>query len=156
MRLPPEGERLLLDVVADGFTVYCCGPLSAPIALAACYEWGEWLDHIIIRHWDHAVAARLPKRGRVDPFAPELVVWSYEGPAEPTLRALLALIHPSHPHAPRTCYPAPRALHVPRHQQRPMRIRVPAPNWAGARAARLARVWGVEPDRSVSHLATKR
>jgi len=42
--LPPEVEQLLLDVVADGFTVYCCGPRSAPIALAASYDWGEYVD----------------------------------------------------------------------------------------------------------------
>lgn len=53
--LPPAVEQLLLDVVADGFTVYCCGP-----------------------------------------FAPEFVVWAYEGPAECAVRALLHLVHPEH------------------------------------------------------------
>jgi hypothetical protein len=33
--LPPVVEQLLLDVVADGFTVYCCGLRAAPAALAA-------------------------------------------------------------------------------------------------------------------------
>ena len=34
--LPTGVEELLVDVVADGFVVYCCGPKSAPNALVAC------------------------------------------------------------------------------------------------------------------------
>ncbi len=132
-------ERLLLDVVADGFTVYCCGPQSAPNALAASYEWEDYVDHLTIRNYDRVAAARVPKLGRVDVFAPEVVVWAYEGPAEHTMRALLNLVHPQHPDAPTSVYPAPRSLHVPRHQQRPMSIRLPSAGRAGARAARLAR-----------------
>ncbi|MGH3974581.1 MAG: hypothetical protein ACRDS9_14815 [Pseudonocardiaceae bacterium] len=135
--LPPGVERLLLDVVADGFTVYCCGPRSAPTALAASYEWGDYVDHLIIRNYDRVTAARVPKLGRVDVFAPETVVWAYEGPAEHTMRALLNLVHPQHPDAPASLYPAPRSLYVPRHQQRPMSIRLPSAGRAGVRAARL-------------------
>ncbi len=29
--LPAVVEQLLVDVVADGFTVYCCGPKTAPL-----------------------------------------------------------------------------------------------------------------------------
>ena len=36
--LPAEVEGLLLDVVADGFMLYCCGDRRAPTALAASYE----------------------------------------------------------------------------------------------------------------------
>jgi len=139
-------EQLLLDVVADGFTVYCCGPLALPTALAASYEWEDCVDHITIRRWDQVTAARLPKLGRaklgrVDVFAPEVVVWSYEGPAECTLRALLTLVHPQHPDAPTGAYPAPHSLQVPRHEQRPMTIRLPSASRAGVRAARLATLW---------------
>lgn len=36
--LPVMVEQLLVKVVADGFTVYCCGPKAAPHALVAAYE----------------------------------------------------------------------------------------------------------------------
>lgn len=136
--LPPEVEKLLLDVVADGFTVYCCGPRTAPTALAASYEWDDCVDHLTIRSCEWVAAARVPKLGRVDVFAPAVVVWAYEGPAECTVRALLNLVHPQHPDAPTGVYPAPRSLQVPWHEQRPMTIRPPATNRAGARADRLA------------------
>jgi hypothetical protein len=32
-------EQLLVDVVTDGITHYCCGPKAAPNALVACYAW---------------------------------------------------------------------------------------------------------------------
>ncbi len=136
--LPPVVEKLLLDVVADGFTVYCCGPRSAPTALAASYDWADYVDQLTIWSWDRAAAARVPRLGRrVDVFAPEVVVWAYEGPAEHTVRALLNLVHPQHPDAPTVAYPAPRSLHVPRQQQRPMSIQLPSATRAGARAVRL-------------------
>ncbi|MGH3546545.1 MAG: hypothetical protein ACRDQU_00145 [Pseudonocardiaceae bacterium] len=136
--LPPAVEQLLLDVVADGFTVYCCGPRTAPTALAAAYEWEQCIDLITIRSWDRVGAARVPKLGRVDVFAPEFVVWAYDGPAECAVRALLHLVHPEHPDAPTSIYPAPRSLGVPRDEQRPMTIRLPSTIRAGVRAARLA------------------
>ena len=136
--LPPEIERLLLDVVADGFTVYCCGPRTAPTALAASYEWAACVDHVTIRGWDRAAAARIPKGAEVDVFDPDFVAWSYEGGAEATLRALLNLMHPPHPQAPATPYPAPVSLRLPRYEQRPMTIRLPQPSQARTRSARLA------------------
>ena len=154
MELPPEIERLLLDVLADGFTVYCCGPRIAPAALAASYEWPNCVDHLTIRSWDRAVAARIPRLGTVNVFEPELVVWSYEGCAEPTMRALLNLVHPEHPVAPAAPYPAPRSLQLPRHEQRPMTIRLPSANQARTRAARLTGLSRGQLDRSVYHLAT--
>ncbi len=135
--LPPVVEKLLLDFVADGFTVYCCGPKTAPTALAASYHWADCVDHLVLRSCDRITAARLPTLGRVDLFAPEVVVWAYEGPAECTMRALLNLVHPQHPDAPTAPYPAPCSLRVPRHEQRPMTIRLPSASQAGARAARL-------------------
>ncbi len=136
--LPPVVEQLLLDVVADGFTVYCCGPRTGPTALAASYQWDDCVDHLIIRSCERVAAARVPKLGRVDVFAPEVVVWAYEGAAEHTMRALLNLVHPQHPDAPTDLYPAPRSLQVPRHEQRPMTIRLPSASQAGMRAVRLA------------------
>ncbi len=47
------------------------------------------------------------------------------------------LVHPAHPDAPTTEYPAPISLRVPRAQQRPMTIRPPSPSQARVRAARL-------------------
>lgn len=136
--LPPMVERLLRDVVADGFVLYCCGRLAEPSALIACYEWAHYLDLVTIRDFDRITAARIPKCGPVDVFAPEAVVWAYEGLPQWTLRALLSLVHPQHHAAPTTICPAPRSLHVPRHERRPLTIRPPAPGRAGVRAARLA------------------
>ncbi|MGH3697665.1 MAG: hypothetical protein ACRDRX_27415 [Pseudonocardiaceae bacterium] len=129
-------ETLLVDVVADGFTLYCCGPKAVPNALVASYEWHNYVDLLTIRDFDRITTARVPAPGRkVDLFAPEFVVWAYEGPP---LRALHNLVHPAHPDAPAVEYSAPAGLHVPRAQQRPMTIQLPAPHRAGVRAARLA------------------
>jgi hypothetical protein len=138
--LPAELERLLLDVVADGFTVYCCGPVVAPCALVAAYQWEYYVDLVTIRCFDQVITARIPapRIGPVDVFAPESVVWAYEGPPWWALRALLNLVSPQHPHAPTTAYPAPTSLHIPRAEQRPMTIRLPSPAQAGRRAIRLA------------------
>lgn len=140
IELPERVQRLLLGLLADGFTVYCCGPKHDPAALVAAYQWPGYVDLVTIRDFDRLVsAARLPARGRrVDVFAPEVVVWACEGAAESVLAAALELVHPDHPAAPATVYPAPISLTVPRREQRPMSIRHPPPGRAGARAARLA------------------
>jgi hypothetical protein len=136
--LPPVVEKLLLDVIADGFSVYCCGDRVAPQALLACYEWDDYADLATIRDFDRVTTARVSKRGTVDIFAPETVVWAYQGSPQQALRALLGLVHPAHPDAPTAEYPSPPCLHIPRAQQRPMTIRLPSPSQAGVRAARLA------------------
>lgn len=135
--LPAVVEELLVEVAADGFTLYCCGPKTAPNALVACYEWEHELDLLTVRNFDWVTTARVPKRRRVDIFAPEVVVWSYEGSPQHALRGLLTLVHPAHPDAPIAEYPAPASLHVPRAQQRPMTIQPPTPGRAGTRSARL-------------------
>lgn len=137
--LPPMVEQLLLDVVADGFVLYCCGRRTEPTALVASYEWEHCVDLLTIRDFDRVTAARIPTpdRGQVDVFAPETVVWAYEGPPQWALRALLNLVHPQHPDAPIVEYPAPPRLRIPRAEQRPLTIRPPSPGRAGARAARL-------------------
>ncbi|MGH4011912.1 MAG: hypothetical protein ACRDTH_27755 [Pseudonocardiaceae bacterium] len=109
-----------------------------PRALVASYEWEQYVDIVTIRGFERVTVARVPQRGKVDVFAPDVVVWSYEGPAEPALRALLNLVHPQHLDAPATAYPAPRSWHIPRHAQRRLRIRFPSASGASARAARLA------------------
>jgi hypothetical protein len=135
--LAPEVEGLLGEVVADGFVVYCCGPRTAPNALVASYEWDGYLDVLTIRDFDRVTAARVPTRGGVDVFAPEVVVWAYEGPPQQVLRALLDLVHPVHPDAPTAEFPAPPSLSIPHAQQRPMVIRFPSSGRVAARATRL-------------------
>ena len=135
--LPPVVEGLLLDVVADGFILYCCGDRAAPYALVASYEWEHCVDLVTIRDFDRVTTARVPRQG-TDIFAPEVVLWAYQGAPQQALRALLDLVHPAHPDATTTEYPAPPSLHVPRTQQRPMTIRLPPPGRTDARAARLA------------------
>ncbi len=135
--LPPVVEGLLLDVVADGFVLYCCGPKAAPNALVASYQWDHYTDLVTIRDFDRVTAARVPTRGTVAIFAPDVVVWTYESTPQQALQALLNLVHPAHPDAPTTEYPAPPSLHIPRAEQRPMTIRLPSPDRAEARATRL-------------------
>lgn len=118
--LPAVVEELLVDVAEDGFVVYCCGPKSAPNALVAAYEWPYCVDLLTIRDFNRVITARVPKHRPVDIFAPQVVVWVYEGPPQLALRALLDLVHPAHPDAPTAAYPAPARLRVPRAQQRPM------------------------------------
>jgi hypothetical protein len=73
--LPSAVERLLLDVVADGFVVCCCGGRVEPTALVAFYEWKHYIDLVTIRGFDRITTARLPKHGKVDVFEREVVVW---------------------------------------------------------------------------------
>jgi hypothetical protein len=149
--LPTVVEELLVDVVADGFTLYCCGPKLAPNALVAAYEWAQYVDLLTIRDFSRVTTARVPKRGAVNIFAPEAVVWAYEGAPQQALRALLDLVHPAHPDAPIAEFPAPAGLHVPRSQQRPMTIRPPSLGHARVRADRLATA--IRVDRAVSAIA---
>ncbi len=137
--LPAGVEELLVNVVADGFTLHCCGPRDAPLALVASYEWEHYVDLLTVGDFARVITARVPTQGRrVDIFAPEVVVWAYEGPPQHAVRALLGLVHPAHPDAPTASYPAPAGLRVPRAQQRPMTIQPPLPGRARGRAARLA------------------
>ena len=138
--LPPEVQQLLLEAVDDGFVRYCCGPKDAPFALVASYQWEDYVDLVTIQCFERITTARVPapRRRKIDVFAPETVVWAYEGPPQCALRALLDLLHPQHVNAPTGAYPAPPSLRIPPTQQRPMTIQLPSPSQAGARAARLA------------------
>jgi hypothetical protein len=92
-----------------------------------------------IQDFARVITARVPTAGLpVDIFAPEVVVWAYEGLPQHAVRALQNLVHPDHPDAPTTAYPAPARLRVPRAQQRPMSIQLPLPGRAGVRGHRLA------------------
>jgi hypothetical protein len=97
-------------------------PKLAPNALVAAYEWEQYVDLLTIRDFSRVTTARVPKRGAVDIFAPEVVVWAYDGAPQQALRALLDLVHPAHSDASIAEFPAPAGLHVPRSQQRPMTI----------------------------------
>ncbi|MGH3798737.1 MAG: hypothetical protein ACRDTD_01125 [Pseudonocardiaceae bacterium] len=48
------------------------------------------------------------------------------------------VVHPAHPDAPTSAFPAPSRLHIPRAEQRLMTIRLPSPGRADARGIRLA------------------
>ncbi len=148
--LPAGVEELLVDVVADGFAVYCCGPKAAPRALVACYQWPDWVDLLTVQDFDRVITARAPKQDRkVDIFDPGTVAWAYEGPPQHAVRALLQLVHPEHPDAPTVGYPAPAGLLIPRFVQRPMTIQLPTPGRAGVRAARLATAMRTGGDHAV-------
>ncbi len=138
--LLPVVEGLLVDIVADGFVLYCCGHRAEPNALVASYQWEHCVDLVTIRDFDWVTVARVPtpNRGYVDVFAPEVVVWACEGPPQWALRTMLDLVHPAHPEAPCTISPAPSSLCIPRAEQRPMTIRPPSSGRAAVRAARLA------------------
>jgi hypothetical protein len=138
--LPSAVEQLLTEVVTDGFVVYCCGPRGAPRALVASYQWDDYVDVLSIRCFDRIITARVaaPQRTRIDVFDPKTVVWTYEGPPQPALQALLDLVAPDHPDAPTSRYPAPPGLHIPRSEQRPLTIRLPPPRCSQHRADRLA------------------
>jgi hypothetical protein len=152
--LPTIVEELLVDVVTDGFTLYCCGHKLAPNALVAAYEWEQYVDLLTIRDFSRVTTARVPKRGAENIFAPEVAVWAYESAPQQAIRALLGLMHPAHPHAPIAEFPAPAGLHVPRSQQRPMTIRPPSLGHATVRADRLATA--IRGDRVVSAIAVVR
>ena len=146
--LPTIVEELLVDVVTEGFRLYRCGPKLAPNALVAAYEWEQYVDLLTIRDFSQVTTARVPKRGAGNIFAPEVVVWAYEGAPQQAIRALLDLMHPAHPDAPIAEFPAPAGLHVPRSQQRPMTIRPPSLSHAKVRADRLATA--IRADRAVN------
>lgn len=54
-------KGLLLDTVADGFVLYCCGHRAAPTALAASYDGEHCIDLVTIRDFDRITTARVSK-----------------------------------------------------------------------------------------------
>jgi hypothetical protein len=106
-----------------GFTVYCCGDRRAPNVLVAAYDWDDYMDVINIRGVDRVAAARLPIYDGLDVFVPSRAVWHYLGTLEPAVTVMLQLPPPDHRDAPAATYPAPLALFVASHEQRPMAIK---------------------------------
>ena len=68
--LPLKVQSLLLDVVADGFTLYCCSPRTAPRALVASYDWDDYLDLLTIRSFETITAARATRLTTPHPTNP--------------------------------------------------------------------------------------
>jgi hypothetical protein len=83
--LPAVVEHQLVDVVADGFTLYCCGPKTAPNALVAAYHWDRHVDLLTIGglHSGHrSQGAHTRPSGHL---RPQVVVWAYESPPQQVL-----------------------------------------------------------------------
>lgn len=140
---------LVVALLGDGFTGYCCGPKGDPNAVIAFYEWPEHLDVITMPRRGHAAAARLVKPpggvpvpdGEPNPFVlnpPPTAIWAWVGPMDMAIWALLDLPHPECSDSLNAKVPTPKALWVPREQQRPMHIRVPDKEKMGVRATRLS------------------
>jgi hypothetical protein len=91
-----ELERLLLDVVADGFGLYCCGPIAAPHRLVASYQWKDFVGLVTIRCFEEVTTATVPvpRHGPGRCVRPRRGMWAYEGPPRWALRALLDLVKP--------------------------------------------------------------
>lgn len=137
---PAEVDALLTAIARDGFTLrYCNGPRQ-PTLIVGTYDWGPFVDLVVIRDIDDVISARVPAADVSDIFTPEVIVWLYAGDAEQALRALLDLPHPEHPEAPTSPAPAPTALHVPTARQSPVTIRPPSALAARARQIRLGAV----------------
>lgn len=134
---PAEVDDLLTAVVRDGFTLRYCNGLALPTLVIGTYDWGAYVDLVVIRAIDDVVSARIPTAEVADIFAPEVMVWLYAGGAERALKALLDLPHPTHPEAPTTPVPAPAALQIPAAREAPVTVRPPSALAAQARQLRL-------------------
>lgn len=134
---PAEVDELLAAVARDGFTLrYCNGPRQ-PTLIVGTYDWGRFVDLVVIRDLDDVISARVPTADVTDIFTPEVIVWLYAADAQRALEALLDLPHPDHPQAPTTPAPAPSALHVPGARRCPVTVRPPSALAARARQVRL-------------------
>jgi hypothetical protein len=133
-----DTEELLWEFAGDGFSLYFCGGRTQPTVIVGAYEWEDYIDIVNIRGENRVTAARVPRRGKVDLFNPEAIVWLYQGNIDPTIRAMMKLVHPDHPDAPVAAHPPPDDLHVPRAEQRPLTIRPADLSRAAVRAVRLA------------------
>jgi hypothetical protein len=61
------------------------------VCLVASYQWRDYVDLITIRGFDRIITTRTPHHTQLDIFAPEVVVWAYEGPPQQALGAVLDL-----------------------------------------------------------------
>ncbi|WP_406692785.1 hypothetical protein REH65_14350 [Saccharopolyspora sp. ID03-671] len=134
---PAEVDELLTAVARDGFTLrYCNGP-HQPTLIVGTYDWGPFVDLVVLRGLDDVISARVPTADITDIFMPEVIVWLYASDARRALQALLDLPHPDHPQAPTKPAPAPPALHVPAARECPVTVRPPSALAARARRVRL-------------------
>ncbi|GAA5110328.1 hypothetical protein GCM10025762_18060 [Haloechinothrix salitolerans] len=134
---PAEVDELLTAVARDGFTLRYCNGTHQPTLIVGTYDWGPFVDLVVIRDIDEVISARVPTTDVTDIFTPEVVVWLYASNAQQALRALLELPHPWHPDAPTTPAPAPASLHAPAARQSPVTVRPPSAWAARARQLRL-------------------
>ena len=137
-----EVDRLLTAIVRRGFTMRYCNGSQRPTLIVGTYDWGAFVDLVVIRGIDDVISARIPTAEVTDVFTPEVVVWLYASDAGRALRALLDLPPPQDPLAPTTRSSAPLVVHVPAARQVPVTIRPPAVKWRGT------------PDPSRSHGST--
>lgn len=127
-----EVDRLLTGIVRRGFTMRYCNGSQRPTLIVGTYDWGAFVDLVVIRGVDDVISARIPTAEVTDIFMPEVIVWLYASDAGRALRALLDLPPPEHPLAPATSASAPIAVHVPTARQAPVTIRPPALKWRGS------------------------
>lgn len=141
-RLAPDDEwlttvtTLLREVANDGFTFHLCGK-PEPFVLVASYYWDSYVDLLKITGPDQVTAVRAVRRENFNVFQPPSVVWAFGSDAEPTLRALLNLLHPDHPDHPDQPFATPQVMLVPEDVQRPVRLKPPEPGKVGRRERRL-------------------
>jgi hypothetical protein len=107
------------------WTVHYFGGRKTPHLIAFTFMWkgSSCADVLLLRGEDEAVAYRTPVDGRTDILRPELVCWSYEGPALWTMRMVLTLDPPTYPSAPFRLYAAPDSCRLPDIETRPLVIR---------------------------------
>lgn len=59
--------------------LYYCGLKTAPTALVTCCYWDHCCDLLTICDFERVITTRGPEEGgRVDIFAPEVLIWAYE------------------------------------------------------------------------------
>ena len=136
--LPALVEQLLVDVVADGFALYCCGPKAAPHALVACYEWDHCVDLLTIHDFDRVSTARVPAQARMDICCSPGRGLGLRGFAPAGTAGLAGPRASGASRCPHRRVSRASELARSRAQQRPMTIQLPSPGKAGMRAARLA------------------
>ncbi|WP_146108280.1 hypothetical protein V5P93_006411 [Actinokineospora auranticolor] len=135
-----EIDDLLRAVVADGFTVYLCGGHDRPEAIVATYAWEHHVDFVVIKDAHEVTAARSRQVRDWDVFTADTVVWSYQGHARWALRAILDLLPPEHPDAPKDDYPAPPGVRIDPSFLGSVSVRTPRPGLVARRAMRLRAV----------------
>jgi hypothetical protein len=106
------------------WTAHFYGGRQTPHLIAFTFAWrGSGCADVVLLRGEHDAAAYRTPHDSADVLCPELVCWSYEGAALWTMRAMLTIPPPSHPHAPYRLYAAPASCQLPNSQVRPLVIR---------------------------------